>query len=138
MKKKAFAPEFWQYVMDSSSLINIDRNEGIRMLARRKEAIIISKQVAYEVANDPKVKKTDPLRQFVLRNPEIIAQFTDNEKDEYMRIASQSNIASGEASAMAIALKRKLALVTDDKKAKSKASNHGIETLSWQEFLRRS
>ena len=138
MKKKAFTREFWQYVVDSSSLINIEQNGGVRILKQRKGAILISKKVAEEVAYDPRIKKRDPLRQFVLRNPQLITQFQDNEGEEYLRILKQQGIDLGEASVMAIALKRKLPLVIDerDTKATGKAHNHGIKTLSWQEFLR--
>jgi hypothetical protein len=40
---------------------------------------------------------------------------------------------------MAIALKRNLTLVIDERntKATGKANNHGIKTLGWQEFLKR-
>lgn len=138
MKKKTFAQEFWQYLIDSSSLINIELNEGVRILEQRKGAILISERVAYEVAYHPRINKTDPLRQFVLGHPQVITQFQDNEGEEYLQILRQPGIDSGEASVMAIALKRGLPLVIDerDTKATGKANNHGIKTLSWQEFLR--
>lgn len=140
MKKKAFAQGFWQYVVDSSSLINIEKNESVRALELRKGAILISERVAYEVADDPKILKTDPLRKFVSGNPQVITQFQDNEEEEYLRILRQQGIDPGEASVMAIALKRRLPLVIDerDTKATGKANNHGIKTLSWQKFLRES
>lgn len=138
MKKKTFNREFWQYVVDSCSLINIEQKEGVKTLERRKGAILISDRIAYEVARDPRINKTDPLRQFVLRNPQMITQFQDNEGEEYLRILKQRGIDPGEASAMAITLKRKLPLIIDerDTKATGKAKNHGIKTLSWREFLR--
>jgi predicted nucleic acid-binding protein len=140
VKKKAFAQGFWQYVVDSSSLINIEKNESVRALELRKGAILISERVAYEVADDPKILKTDPLRKFVSGNPQVITQFQDNEEEEYLRILRQQGIDPGEASVMAIALKRRLPLVIDerDTKATGKANNHGIKTLSWQKFLRES
>jgi predicted nucleic acid-binding protein len=140
VKKKAFTREFWQYVIDSSSLINIEKNEGVKALEQRKGAILISKRVAYEVADDPKILKTDPLRKFVSRNPQVITQFQSNEEEEYLRILRQQGIDPGEASVMAIALKRRLPLVIDerDTKATGKANNHRIKTLSWQKFLRES
>jgi len=140
VKKKAFAQGFWQYIVDSSSLINIEKNESVRALELRKGAILISERVAYEVADDPKILKTDPLRKFVSGNPQVITQFQDNEEEEYLRILRQQGIDPGEASVMAIALKRRLPLVIDerDTKATGKANNHGIKTLSWQKFLRES
>lgn len=138
MKKKAFTREFWLYVVDSSSLINIEQNEGVRSLEQRKGAILISEKIAYEVAYHPRILKADPLRQFVLKNPQVITQFQNNEEEEYLRMLKQQGIDAGEASAMAIALKRKLTLVIDERntKATGKANNHGIKTLRWQNFLR--
>lgn len=137
MKKKAFAREFWQYVVDSSSLINVEQNAGVRILRRRKGAILISERIAYEVAYHPRINKTDPLRLFVLENPQMITQFQNDEGEEYLRILKQQGIDAGEASAMAIALNRRLTLIIDERntKATGKAKNHGIKTLSWQKFL---
>jgi predicted nucleic acid-binding protein len=137
LKKKGFTLELWRYVMDSSALINIERNGSIRALEKRKGAIIISEQVAKEVAFDERIRKSDPLRHFVIKNPQIITLFEDDEEIECLKIASQQGIDEGEASAMAIALKRELPLVIDEKdtKAKGKANNHGIKTLSGQDFL---
>jgi hypothetical protein len=136
VKEKIFTPDFWRYLFDSCSLIDIERNVGVRALERRKGRILISKRIAYEVAYDPRIRKTDPLRQFVLRNPEMITEFQDNEEGEFLQILQQPGIGRGEASVMAIALKRGFPLVIEDRKGRGKANNHGIKTLSWQEFLR--
>jgi len=138
VKKKSFVREFWQYVVDSSSLINIEQNAGVKTLEQRKGAILISEKIAYEVAYHPRILKADPLRQFVLKNAQVITQFQDNEGEEYLRILKQQGIDAGEASAMAIALRRGLTLVIDERntKATCKANNHGIKTFSWQKFLR--
>jgi predicted nucleic acid-binding protein len=139
MKRKAFSPELWQYMIDSSSLINIEQKTGVRSLEQRKGAILISERVAFEVAYHPKVKKTDPLRQFVLRNPQLVTQFQGVEEREYLRMLQQQGIDPGEASVMAIASKRNLTLIIDERntKATGKANNHGIRTLGWREFLKR-
>jgi len=140
MRKKGFAREFWQYVVDACSLINIEHNKGIKALEDRRGAILISERVAYEVAEHPKVTKTDPLRQFVERNRQIVTQFQDNEEEEYMRILLQPGIDEGEASVIAIASRRHLPLVIDerDTKATGKAKNHDVNTLRWQKFLEMS
>ncbi len=137
MKKKALTPEFWQYVMDSSSLINIERKEGIKALENRKGRVLIPERVAQELAHHPFVLKKDPLRLFILSNPDVVTSLKDEEEDRYLRFASQQGIDPGEAEAMAIALKRKLPLVIDEKetKARGKAKNHGIRTLSGQDFI---
>ncbi|MEW6162993.1 MAG: hypothetical protein AB1606_06755 [Nitrospirota bacterium] len=138
MNKKSYSLELWQRVLDSSSLINIQQNKGTKFLEKRKGAILISERVKYEVADDPRIRKSDQLRLFVLKHPEIVTQFKNNEEDEYLRILRQQGIDAGEASAMAIAIKRKLPLVIDERntKATGKAHNHGIETLSWEEFVK--
>ena len=140
MKKKGFAREFWQYVIDSSSLINIEQNRGVRTLEQRRGAIIISERVAYEVAENPKILKTDPLRQFVMANPQIVTQFQNDEEEEYLMVLRQPGIDEGEASVIAIASKRHLPLVIDerDTKATGKAKNHGVGTLRGQNFLKAS
>jgi predicted nucleic acid-binding protein len=137
MKRKGFARELWQYVFDAHALINIEHSEGIKALKDRKRAILISEQVAYEVAGHPMIPKADPLRQFVERNRQIVTQFQNNEEEEYLRILAQKGIHEGEASVIAIALKRHLPLVIEqgDKKATAKAKNHGVNTLSWRQFL---
>lgn len=138
MNKKSYSLELWQRILDSSSLINIQQNKGIEFLEKRKGAILISERVKFEVADDPRIRKSDQLRLFVLRHPEIVTQFKNNEEDEYLRILQQQGIDTGEASAMAIAIKRKLPLVIDERntKATGKAHNHGIETLNWEEFIK--
>lgn len=137
MKKGRFAREFWQYVIDSCFLINIEHKSGVRALKQRRGALLISERIAFEVAYHPAVRKTDPLRQFVTENPQIVTPFQDNEEDEYLRILLQPGIDEGEASVIAIASKRHLPLVIDerDTKATGKAKNHGVSTLSWQKFL---
>lgn len=137
VRKKGFAPQLWQYVIDSSSLINIEQNKGVRTLNQRRGALLISQQIAFEVAYHPSIRKTDPLRQFVVKNPQIVTQFQNNEEEQYLRILQQPGIDEGEASVIAIALKRHLPLVIDerDTKATGKAKNHGVNTLSWQRFL---
>jgi len=137
VRKKGFARQLWQYVIDSSSLINIEQNRGVGDLKRRRAAILISERVEYEVARDPKILKADRLRQFVLDNPQMVTPFQIGEEMEYLRILRQPGIDPGEASVIAIASKRQLPLVIDerDTKASGKARNHGIDTLRWQKFL---
>jgi len=138
MKKKGSAREFWLYVIDSSSLINIEHNRGIRTVEQRRGALVISERIAFEVAYHPNIKRTDPLRQFVVENPEIVTKFQNDEEEECLRILQQAGIDYGEASVIAIASKRHLPLVIDerDTKATGKAKNHGVNTLSWQQFLK--
>jgi predicted nucleic acid-binding protein len=129
--------ELFQYVFDSSALINIKRNRRTRFLQKRKEGMLIPEKVAEEI-NHPKVRRDDPLRKFLSKYPQVVTSFQNNEEDEYLRIRSQAGIHDGEASAMAIALKRKHTLVIDEKdtKATGKAKNHGINTMNWKEFLK--
>ncbi len=140
MKKKRFAQELWQYVIDSSSLINIERKAGVKALHQRKGALLISERIAFEVALDPRIPKKDALKRFVEENPQMVIHFHHDEETEYLRVLQQPGIDQGEASAIAIASKRHLPLVIDerDTKATGKAKNHGVKTMSWQEFLKAS
>ena len=126
----------FQYVLDSSSLINIDREKKMNILRKRKGDVLIPEKVAYEVAYDPQIRSDDRLRKFILRCPELVTQFQKGEEEEYLRMRSQAGIHDADAAAIAIALKRRLPLVIDDKKAKEKAKNHSVETLAWQDFVR--
>lgn len=126
----------FQYVLDSSSLINIDREKKMNILRKRKGDVLISEKVAYEVAYDPQIRSGDRLRKFILRCPELVTQFQKGEEEEYLRMRSQAGIHDANAAAIAIALKRRLPLVIDDKKAKEKAKNHSVKTLAWQDFVR--
>jgi len=130
--------ELFHYVFDSSALINIKRNRKMKYLRKRKGEMLIPEKVAQEI-NDPRVRLDDPLRKFISKYPQVVTPFKNNEEDEYLRSRSQPGIHDGEASAMAIALKRNCSLVIDEKdtKATGKAKNHGIHTLHWQEFLGR-
>jgi len=132
----ALQRELFQYILDASSLINIERYKKMTVLRRRKGSIIIPEKVAYEVAYHPLIRSDDRLRKFVLKYPELVTPFQNNEEEEYLRVRSQPNIHDAEAAAIAMAIKRRLHLVIDDQAAKEKAKNHGIQTLSWQDFIR--
>lgn len=126
----AFQKSFFQCLFDSSSLINIERNKKMTILRRRRGEVLIPEKVATEV-NQPNT----PLRRFISKFHQVVARFENNEEDEYLRVRSQVGIDDGEAAAIAMAIRRRLPLVVDDKKGKEKAKNHGIQTLSWQDFV---
>jgi len=128
--KMVLQKSLFQYVFDSSALINIERNNKITALRSRRGEILIPEKVAIEV-NQP----NSPLHRFVSRYKQVITEFQNNEEEKYLIVRSQVGIDDGEAAAIAIALNRQLPLVIDDKKARTKAGSHGIHTLSWNEFL---
>ena len=127
----AIQKELFQYVFDASSLINIERQKKMIELRKRKGRILIPEKVAVEV-NMP----NSPLHNFIHKYPEIVTPFQETEADEYLRVRSQVGIDDGEAAAIAISSSRRLPLVIDDKKGKTKAENRGIKTLSWRDFLK--
>ncbi len=90
--------------MDSSSLINIQRNFGITALEKVKDEILIPEQVKMEVADHPKINKKDSLRKFVLDHPEIVVTLGDEEEERFFELLTEPGIDSGEAAAMAVAL----------------------------------
>jgi predicted nucleic acid-binding protein len=127
----AIQKELFQYVFDASSLINIERHKKMGELRRRKGGILIPEKVAVEV-NMP----NSPLHKFISKYPTVVTSFQKTEEREYLRVRSQVGIDDGEAAAIAISSNRRLPLVIDDKKGQTKAGNHGIKTLSWQDFLK--
>ena len=122
----------FQKVFDACSLINIKNKRKMNVLRSRRGEILIPEKVAEELNRG---YISDPLRRFVKRFPELIVSFQNNEEDEYLRVRSQVGIGDGEAAAIAVALKRNLPLVIDDRRGKDKAVNHGIQTLSWLDFM---
>jgi len=127
----AIQKELFQYVFDASSLINVERHKKMGELRRRKGGILIPEKVAVEV-NMP----NSPLHKFISKYPAVVTSFQKTEEEEYLRVRSQVGIDDGEAAAIAISSNRRLPLGIDDKKGKTKAGNHGIKTLSWQDFLK--
>ena len=121
-----------KHVFDSSSLINIERNRKMSVLRQRRHEVLIPGKVEGEV-NQPNT----PLNRFITRfYQQVVAPFRNNEEEEYLRVRSQRGIHDADAAAIAMAIRRQLTLVIDDKKAKEKAENHGVETLTWQDFVK--
>lgn len=127
----AFEKSLFQYLFDSSSLINIERNKKMTILRKRRGEVLIPEKVAAEV-NQPNT----PLHRFISKFYQVVTQFQNNEEGEYLRVRSQVGIDDGEAAAIAIAIKRRLSLVIDDKKGKEKAENHDVQTFPWQDFVK--
>ncbi len=107
----------------------------MKELRERKGSILIPEKIAFEVAFNPKIPSTAPLKKFVPKHPELVTQFKQDEEDEYLQLRSETGIDDGEAAAIAVAYKRKLPLVIDDGMGKAKAKSLGISTKSWEEFL---
>ncbi len=100
------------------------------ILRRRRGEVLIPEKVAVEV-NQPNT----PLHRFISKFHQVVTKFQNNEEEKYLRVRSQVGIDDGEAAAIAIAIKRRLSLVIDDKKGKEKAENHGVQTFTWQDFV---
>src|SRR3989442_7222692 len=120
MKKRHISGELWQHVVDSSSLINIQRRHGIGSLKKRMGSILVPEKVAEEVAFDPRIPQSDSLKRFIESHPQIVSAFQDTaEEEEYLRILKQTGIGPGEAAAMAMAVSRRLPLVIDEKETRA-------------------
>lgn len=124
----------FRYIFDASSLINIERNRKVSFLRKNKASVIIPEKIAYEVGLDPHIPSNAPLRKLILKYPELVASFENNEEDEYLLIRRQIGIDDGEAAAIAISLKRRLPLVIDDMKGKNKAENHELKPWGGKSF----
>lgn len=127
---KRIEPSFFQLVFDSSSLINIERRRQVKRLRKRRKELVLPEKVADEVK-----QKRGPLKTLLDSYPSLVALLTQQEEDRYLQIRVQQGIDDGEAAAIALALSRRLPLVVDDKKGRSKAQNHDVECLSSDEFL---
>ena len=125
-----FKKWLFPYVFDSSSLINVERSKKMTILRRRKDEVLIPEKVAVEI-NQPNT----PLHRFISNFREVVTRFENDEEEEYLRVRSQVGIDDGEAAAIAMAIKRRLTLIIDDKKAKQKAEKHGVPTHTWQDFV---
>jgi predicted nucleic acid-binding protein len=135
MGKKPFQPDLFRYVFDASALINIERSRKMVLLRKVKGAILIPERVAEEI-----MQPRTPLERFIRSCRGVVSSFRNvKEEHDYLLFCSQWVIDEGEASAMAIALNRRLPLVTDERqtKATGKAKQHGIHTLSSQQFIAR-
>jgi predicted nucleic acid-binding protein len=121
----------FQYLFDSSSLINIERNKKMTVLRKRKGEVLIPQKVADEVK-----QPNTPLARFVSSFPDVVVQLKGDEDRQYLRVRSQVGIDDGEAAAIAVAMNRHLPLVIDDKKGSAKAANHGIQTYTWDDFVK--
>jgi predicted nucleic acid-binding protein len=131
MRKKGYQPGLFQYVFDTSSLINIERLKKMEHLRKRIGEIIIPEKVAEEINHPGK-----PLSNLVQKHPHVVAKFNGREEEEeYLRILRLPGMDPGEAAAIVIALRRKLPLVVDDKVGKATAKNYGLQTLSWKDFI---
>lgn len=127
----AFQKSLFQCLFDSSSLIDIERRNKMTILRRRRGEVLIPEKVAGEVE-----QPHTPLDRFISKFSQVVSQFQNAEEKEYLRIRKQEGIHDADAAAIAMAINRKLPLVIEDKKAKAKAKNHGVETLTWQDFIR--
>ena len=120
----------FQYVFDSSSLIFIERNKYVIQLRRRHSEVILPEKVAEEVK-----QPESPLETFLDHYPSVVTPFTSSEEELYLQIRGQAGIHDGEAAAITLALSRGILLVIEDKRGRTKAENHNIRCLTWQEFL---
>ena len=120
----------FQHVLDSSSLINFERRRQINELRKRRGEVVVPQKVAEEVK-----QPGSPLKRFFDAYPSLVIPFSQDEEELYLQVRVQQGIDDGEAAAIALAQSRRLPLVIDDKKGKSKAENHGIHCLRSDQFL---
>ena len=120
----------FQHVFDSSSLIEIERKRHMNDLRRRRSEVVLPEKVANEVGT-----KGTPLFGFIAHYPEVVSAFDSAEESAYLQIRSQVGIHDGEAAAIAVASVRRIPLVIEDKRGRTKAASHGVGCLTWNEFI---
>jgi predicted nucleic acid-binding protein len=124
---KYLSKSLFQYIFDSSTLIDVERRRLVRYLRKRHNEIVLPKKVSEEVG-----QPRSPLKNFLDSYPQVVISFTSDEEDRYLEVRGQPGIHDGEAAAITLALSRNLPLVIGDKKGRSKAENHNIRCLTWQ------
>jgi len=124
------ARSLFQHVFDSSSLIEIERKHHIADLRRRRSEVVLPEKVAEEVGT-----RGTPLFRFIKHCPEVVSAFDSAEESAYLQIRAQVGVHDGEAAAIAVASVRKMPLVIEDKRGRTKAASHGVGCLTWNEFI---
>jgi len=121
------------YVLDSSSLIHVERSSDLRKLPPPNVRLFIPDRVAREV-NKPR----QPLERWLQRHYSLVTRMLPDEGRDYLtfRIQPETKLDDGEAAALAVAVNRDAALVTDDMAAQRKAASHGVRCLGTTDFLR--
>ena len=121
----------FQYVFDSSSLIQIERNKQMTSLRRRHAEVLLPEKVAEEVR-----QPGSPMQRFLDRYPNVVTSLTPSEEEEYLQMLKQPGIGEGEAAALALATSRgSLPIVIEDRRGRHKAENHNLRLLYWQDFV---
>ena len=85
------ARSLFQYVFDSSSPIDIERNKRMNCLRKRHAEVILPEKVAEEV----KQPRRSPLKTFIDRYPNVVTEFTPAEEEQYLRMVKQRGIDEG-------------------------------------------
>lgn len=120
------------YVLDSASLIELERSKRLRQLKHPGSRIVIPDRVAREVD-----RPRTPLERWLRRYPKSITRLIPSgEGSTYLKLLAQTDprIDDGEAAALAICLHRGGTLVTDDRAAARKAAEHEVRCIDAEQF----
>jgi len=124
------------YIFDASSLINLERQNKLWHLSQHGDLIVIHHRIAKEVTKNQR----SGLAKWLARHPSRITYtFLPQEGELYIRLRQQRTpkIQDPDAIAIAIAWYRKGVLVCDDNPARGKASRHGVNCLTANEFIKK-
>jgi len=127
-------PLFEVYVFDSSSLIELERGKQLRKLREPEGRIIVPDRVEGEVA-----KARAPLKTWLARHRHVVSRFAvPKEAEVWQALLRQTDpkVHDGEAAALAMAIVREKALVSEERAVQRKAEEKDVRCLKATDFLR--
>lgn len=119
-------------VLDASSLIQLERSgrRGMRVLRTRNQEVVITRRVADEVTGE----RASPLTRFITRYPHVVVELDEAEERLFLMALQVPGMDPGEASAIAVAMTRRMTLVCEDGPARRLARQLNLRLMDWQQF----
>ena len=117
------------YVLDSCSLIHLERSSDLRRLPPAETRMFVPDRVVREV-NKPKTRLATWLRV----NRRVVTRLLPEEGRLYLRFV-RDGLDDGESAALAMALHREATLVTDDRAARAMASGMQVRSIETRVYL---
>ncbi len=122
------------FVLDSDCIIKLARTGWLRHVPTDDQTIIVPFKVDEELR---RYRGRSLVRDWLRRNPHVIKRFQAIEEHRlYLELGIKSSwrLGEGERCAIAMAYRRGLTFVSDDKLAKETATSYGVVTMSPWEF----
>lgn len=102
----------------------------MQVLRRRKQEVVITRKVAGEVT----AWRTSPLARFITRYPDIVVDLDEAEERLFLMALQVPGMDPGEASAIAVAISRRMTFVCEEGPARRLARDFSLPLMDWQQF----